>query len=129
MTLTLLLILSALEAPDQARLGRQAVGPVQSSAVPAQADRPSRTFRVEPLQLGPAHVRLFPLGLPTRGVPVLTLPNPGETQLANRATGVTCTMHIVTTGSSVDRGILAAMPQTQDHLDQLVRNDLSPCVE
>ncbi len=121
MTLALLLVLAAPTA-DAAKAGVPA-----TSA--AYDPRPLPSFRVAPLQLGPAAARLFQLRWPVRAQPERFPANPTETQLTNGRTGVTCTMRILVPAPATDPGIVRPIPEGQGSHDPIVRKDLSPCVE
>jgi len=119
MGLTLLLSLAALAAPPP--------DPPPPEAA-RQGAPPAPSFRAEPLHLGPPAPRPFQL-LPRAPVSVTAAPaRPGETQLRNRRTGVTCTLRIIRVPEPVDPGmpIGSAYPAEPD---PSVRNDLSPCSE
>ena len=124
MGLTLLLTLAGLATPP----------PDPPSAEAARQDtRSAPSFRVEPLHPGPPAPRPFQL-LPGAPSPVTAAPaRPGETQLHNRRTGVTCTMRIIRVAEPVDPGMpIGSPPIGSPHLaepDASVRNDLSPCSE
>src|SRR5512143_1892362 len=122
MTLALLLVLAAPPA-DAPKAGVPAMSA-------AHDPRPLPSFRVAPLQLEPAAGRPVQLRWPVRAQPERSSanPNPTETQLTNRRTGVTCTMRILVPAPVTDPGIMRPIPEGQAQ-DSIVRKDLSPCVE
>jgi hypothetical protein len=120
MTLALLLVLAAPTA-DAPKAGVPATSAAHDT-------RPLPSFRVAPLQLGPAAGRPFQLRWPVRAQPERSSANPTETQLTNGRTGVTCTMRILP-ASATDPGIGRPIPEGEGSHDPIVRKDLSPCLE
>ncbi len=120
MGLMLLLTLAVLAQPSPA--------PVAPGGSRPNA-RPAPSLDVEPLQLEAPVLRLRPLLPRASGSGSITgaSAGPGETQLRNRRTGVTCTLRIVRV-PALDAGILFTVPGAVEPHPS-VRNDLSPCSE
>ena len=124
----LLLVLVGAMSAHELGLG-QSVSEVGKAKPVASAQASTATpFQVAPLVLGNT------LGVVPFQPFVLNQEPPGTSstgdqigQLQNRRTGVTCTMRIIKVQPTLDRGILA--PTSAPHIDPIVRNSLSPCVE